>query len=192
MLTVDEILKVPGQQLPQDIERLQYLGSLVPPGGVMVEIGSFKGQSATALLSAADPTVHLFCIDPWTLEERPYLSMFNTMDTFVAFRQNIMPLQQQITQIVGWPVRVAAHWNTLIDLLFIDAVKEYDLINPIWRAWVPFVKVGGWIASHDYVDTPGHVFYFPGVLRSIAELVKPITDSHHEVGYLWSGRRVRQ
>ncbi len=78
MLSVDEILKIPGQQLPEDIERLQWLGSQVPPGG----------------------------------------------------------------------------------------------------------------ASHDYVDKPGHVFYFPGVLRTIAELIKPITDQHHECGYMWSGRKI--
>jgi hypothetical protein len=175
----------PGQITKNECERLAWLASQVPADGLAVEIGAYKGKSTAAILAGLPRTARLVSIDPWCLQgETP--QGYETIETIADYRESIALQKQQVTQIIGWPVQVAEFWNAPIDFLFVDAVKKYDAISPLWRAWLPYCR--GWIASHDYLPDEGNAQNYPGVVRTIAEQCIPITADHHHIDYTWSGK----
>jgi len=178
----------PGQVGNNECERLSWLASQVESGGLIVEIGAYKGKSAAAFISGMyDDTIRLVSIDPWCLQGKTPQG-YETLETIGDYRKSIERRKQQVTQIIGWPVEVARFWNAEIDLLFVDATKTYESINEIWRAWLPFCR--GWVASHDYRPEPGHDQHYPGVVRTLNELVFPKTTDHHHINCTWSGRLI--
>jgi len=184
-MNLDQIKQLDGQLKPADVDRLHWLGTQVPPHGIAVEIGPYKGKSTAAILSGMPRTAVLVAVDPWCLLGE---SKYGSYEVMNCFRDQIHPWQQQVIQIVGWPVDVAAFWHRPIDLLSVDSIKDYPRLSAIWRAWLPFCR--GWIASHDYHDDPQHPQYYPGVHQTLNEIVKPVTTDHHwqEHSYTWSGR----
>jgi len=185
-ISMDQIKALDGQLKPADVDRLHWLGEQVPDNGTVVEIGSYKGKSTAAILSGMPDTARLVAIDPWCLlVDNP---TYGGLDVVAAFRDQIAPWQRRVTQVIGWPVEVAAWWNAPIDLLFVDLVKDYARLSQVWRAWIPHCV--GWVASHDYHEDPEHKQYYPGVHQTLNEIVKPATTDHHwqEHSYTWSGR----
>jgi predicted O-methyltransferase YrrM len=194
MKLATEIKALKGQVCLGEIQRLQMLATQVPKGGLVVEIGSYCGQSSAAIASGLDPSVKFVCIDPWMKQGgftypdgRDY--GYETKETLLQFRTATDDWKAQITQIIGWPLDVAAWWGAPIDMINIDCVKEYDALAPIWNAWLPRVKQGGIVCSHDYEPDTSKDWHFPGVVRVIEEIVKPalITETHHHIDFTFSG-----
>lgn len=175
-----------GQITENEVARLQYLASTVPDGGLIMEIGAYAGKSTCALASGMAKTVHLVSIDPWMLgpQSKPNQG-YELPETLLEYRQNIMPYQQQITQIIGWTFNVARWWQAGIDLLFVDATKKYESIVEIWRAFFPHCVYR--VASHDYVTDPTSDQYYPGVHQALQEVVFPYTNQENHVDFTWDG-----
>ena len=183
MTTERDITKLTGQLTDNDVHRLRMLAALVPPNGLLVEIGAFRGKSTAALASGMAAGCHLVSIDPWCLQVAGPQG-YETLETMNAYRQAIEPWQQHITQIVAWPTHVIPFWGGEIDLLFMDCVKGYEGLYNLWRAWLPFVKPGGWCVSHDYHEK------YSGVIQVIERVIKPATNNHSHVDYTWSGQKI--
>ena len=158
----------------------------MPKHGLILEIGAFQGKSTEALAEGMPETCHLVSMDPGMLgpTSRPDQG-YETEETLLAFRRNIEPHKQKITQIIGWPTKVAHWWGADIDLLFVDATKRYHSIVKIWKAFFPHCVYR--VASHDYVLDPRSDQYYPGIHQALHEVVFPHTTQENHVDYTWDG-----
>ena len=125
-----------------------------PKGDIIVEVGSWKGKSASYLCagSKAGNCVDVYCIDPFNdpgamMRERglPEVDMFpefvNNMNR-LGFSDIVKPIRKVSKDAVNdIPERVG--------VLFIDAVHEYEYVKFDWLAYSPKVCNGGVICFHD-------------------------------------------
>jgi hypothetical protein len=172
------------------LDRLNYLASLVPNNGLILEIGPYKGRSTSAIACGMKDSVHLITIDAHMLSKdggKGYSGdNYSSIETVIEFRKNIEPWQQQITYMMAWPHNVSKYLlkDKFIDMIFIDCVKDYNSLYPIWNEFLP--KCKNIVCSHDSEPDCTKKFYYPGVIRIINELIKPITKDYHQVESLFS------
>jgi predicted O-methyltransferase YrrM len=129
---------------------LQWAAAQAPPGGTIVEVGSYHGKSAVNLAYAArrrgDGT-RVFCVDTWrntTIEHAP------NVDVFDRFLENTARYRDVIATLRGRSAEVGNEWNRGgIDVLFIDGDHSFEGVTADIRAWVPHVKPGGLVLFHD-------------------------------------------
>lgn len=150
---------IPGYLHPYEGKFLYWLAGKVPCGGLAVEIGSFKGKSSSFLAAGLPSCARLACIDTWRNDAMPYDA---PSDTWAEFLENTKLYQNSIEAHRGTSLEIASSWSNSIDLLFIDGDHSYDGCSTDIKAWVRFVRRGGWVAFHDSSEE--------GVTRAIAEL----------------------
>lgn len=131
--------------------------------GVIVEIGSWKGKSTTALGlgSQAGKDVKVYAIDPHTgspdhLAKRPG----ETIWTFDEFKRNIQVtgLSSTVEPIRDFSNRVAPTWKEPIELLYLDVnYHAYEPGKEDFLTWSKFVVDGGTIALHNTYPALGVV-----------------------------------
>ena len=124
------------------------------PDKTVVEVGCWTGESTEI---AAQCVGILICIDPFFVspEHEPIF------DSRLAPYHNVVKLKTLSTQ------AAAIFANRSLDAVYIDAMHDYENVKADIAAWRPKVKVGGWIAGHDYDDGEKHV----GVVKAVDELL---------------------
>jgi len=181
-----KICAIEGQISSDEIQFLHGMAQRVSPGGVAVEVGSFRGRSAAAIASGLAKDCHLVCIDPWTLKTENGRGYF-TPETLLAFQENTSPWQSVITQAVAFPNQVAAWFGRKVDLFFSDSLKSKVGVKMVWESWIPHFKTGTTIVTHDYdPDTSGR-WHYPAVVAMVENVLKPMTLRHKRVMLTWSG-----
>ena len=116
-----------------------------------IEVGSYMGGSAEAILGGMLRSGRLVCVDtfdgtPWSSQENatPQLTILALMERLRRFgdRCSILKAESQI----------AAQWFAphIADLVFIDASHDYENVMADIAAWLPVVKPSGFIAGHDF------------------------------------------
>jgi len=131
------------QQISNDIQmnreeawKLYRCAAAVSKGGIIVEIGTYKGGSAMIMAAATEAIVYTIDIVSAQIIEK------------VKEFLNINP-------ICGYSKDIAAGWDKgEIDMLFIDGDHIYDLVMEDIKGWIPKVKDGGIICFHDYGSRP--------------------------------------
>jgi predicted O-methyltransferase YrrM len=128
----------------------------------IVEIGSYRGQSAVALAlgTQAANRVPVYCIDPhadWT--SRVAVEYHFTPENRTHFMQNIVRagVSETVRLInlasdeawAAWKVRKAA--ERAIDVLFIDG--DHSRVETDVARWGAFLAPGGTLLIHDYRST---------------------------------------
>ncbi|HLA87371.1 MAG TPA: class I SAM-dependent methyltransferase [Anaerolineales bacterium] len=152
---------------------LAHLAHLVPDGGTIVEIGTNVGKSASfmgfGLRFAKNFKAKVHCVDLWSLGGKTQQKNYRSQDKFSKFQENIkrLGLQDVLTGHVAESTEFSKTWKEPIDLLFIDAGHTYEAVRADYESWQGFVKAGGFIAFHDYVDK------CPGVVQLIDQEVIP-------------------
>lgn len=143
--------------------RLYKLASALPAQATIVEIGSYLGASTCFLAAGIRATGgHVYAVDSWT-----NIGMTEgARNTYPEFSSNIAPLRQWIVPCQGLSKDIAVNFDKPIDLLFIDGGHSYQAVREDLEAWLPKVKDGGIVASHDYRWTAG-------VRQAVRELVIP-------------------
>ncbi len=141
---------------------LYWLAAQVPERGLALEIGSFKGKSSCFVAAGLPVNAKLICVDTWQNDAMPYDSQ---TDVLPEFLNNTKKYRERIEVNRGRSLDVASRWSRPLDFLFIDGDHSYEGCSADLRAWLPFVKSGGWIAFHDSSE--------PGVTKAIAELFPP-------------------
>jgi predicted O-methyltransferase YrrM len=165
--------KLDGPISSEEGAHLAYLASQIPQGGIVVEIGTNEGKSASfmgfGLLHAGNTTARVHCVDLWDLGGPTQQVNYRGPYKEGRFLQNCVRLG--LTDILvphkAESVAFAKDWNLPIDLLFIDAGHTYEAVSADYYAWRGFLKPGGCIAFHDYMDM------WPGVKKLIDEEVIP-------------------
>jgi hypothetical protein len=129
-------LEIDGWMNEIELQNIERLARTVPANGVIVEIGSWKGRSAAAWAASADPSVTVYCFDP-----------FNRWDEFVentAQFTNIVPVKGMV------PIESTYTDTRKIDICFIDASHWNPSDWNIIEYFLPFIAVNGYIGGHDY------------------------------------------
>jgi predicted O-methyltransferase YrrM len=157
-----EIDAIAGYLHPAEARLLFWLAQQLPPGGLAVEIGSFKGKSACCLAAGLGKGGILACVDTWHNDAMPYDSPRDCLPEFLA---NTLPFRDRIEVHRGRSQDVAKNWSQPVDLVFIDGDHSYEGCVTDLRSWLGFVRPGGWVAFHDSGQA--------GVKRAIEELFPP-------------------
>jgi predicted O-methyltransferase YrrM len=155
-----ELATIPGYLHPVEGRCLYWLAGKVPPGGLALEVGSFKGKSSVCLAAGLGDTARLACVDTWRNDAMPYDAQADVMPEFL---QNTKRFSERIEPHRGRSAEIAASWTRPIDLLFIDGDHSYEGCSGDLRAWMPFVRPGGWVTFHDSSEV--------GVARAISEFL---------------------
>ena len=173
-------LSLPGQMSEEELIFIERLASGVPPKGRIVELGSLFGRSSWAWAKSADPSVTVYCVDPWKREnwigelERKFGVAFGveTFHRHTADCTNIVALP-------GYSPDDLGDWNLPLDIYFDDSVHN----NPVFRQnldfWVQHVKPGGIMCGHDYRPE------FPDIVSEVNLLAERMGARVEVVGSLW-------
>jgi hypothetical protein len=66
-----------------------------------------------------------------------------------------------------------------LDFVFIDADHTYEACRADILAWLPKIKLTGWIAGHDYHE-------FPGVKKAVDEVLGPVSCADRYTDDVWA------
>jgi predicted O-methyltransferase YrrM len=183
---------VEGWMTDDQARRLWDAARAVPPGGQIVEIGSFRGRSAIVLARAAGGRSRVVAIDPHAGNDRGpqeiegYAS--EARSDHEAFLANLE--RAGVSDAIAH-VRLAsaeAHSEVAgpIDLLYIDGAHRYAPARDDIRDWGARVAPGGTMLIHDG-------FSSVGVTLATLRLLVPSRDFRYlgRTGSLIAYRRER-
>lgn len=173
MATMDpQILKIPGHMYKDELLWIYARSCEVPDGGIVVEIGSYRGRSAAAWYQGVEGRGTLFCIDPWDAgypEGRP--------SDYEIFKEQmaIMGYTPEVVRMASIEA-VGRFADQSVDLVFIDgnhaeAGLDVDL-------WLAKLKPTGLLCGHDWRRG--------GVLE--AAVLERLPDAKLIKGSIWAWR----
>lgn len=169
---LDQLRETPrcGDSLDNPIDTVPGLIDLVleaRPRRVL-ELGSNRGISTEVFLLLCEEVV---AVDPW--EDFPDISFAFDHVEGDAAKADFMGMRRRHGQLFldrcgGYPnlkiirdyspnaqLAMAGEYTGYFDMVYIDAVHEYQPVIDDVRASWPLVCEGGWIAGHDYVVADG-------------------------------------
>lgn len=156
--------------------RWDVLASFMTEQGykTFVEVGCKEGRTTGHILKNV-PDARVIAIDPWMQQEA---SADKTKETYAGW--DFEDIERQFWANVGEENRDtrctmfrctsedATHIDTCdvdgeFDLIFIDALHDYEHVKQDISLWWPKVRLGGILAGHDFNHK------WPGVERAVAE-----------------------
>ena len=105
----------------------------------VLEIGTFRGQSAIGLSKVADRVISI------DFAKRVFNRPKNC--TYLVANSNNDSTVDKVKTILN---------SELLDALFIDGGHQYENVKSDFEMYSPLVKDGGIIGLHDIVDSPRH------------------------------------
>ena len=176
-------LQIPGQMTEGELRGIEWLAKKVPSGGTVVEIGSLYGRSSYTWSSSTDPSVTVYCVDPWIrepwivelVEKRiPNCPKFS----FEAF-QNYTRSAKNIVPVRGYSPDDLVNWTTPVDLFFDDAMHTNPVFRKNLRFWLSKMRAGGIMCGHDYCRQ------WPDVIHEVDQLAKELNVEVKTRQWLW-------
>lgn len=144
---------------------LRDLIALLPERTVMVEVGSFAGESAEEFLKH-DKIVHFHAVDPWAggYDETDPASSHPMQAMEAEFDERMKPFAGRFTK-HRLTSAGAIHLfpDHSLDFVYIDALHTYEGAKIDINMWRHKIKPGGILGGHDYEPT------FPGVIQAVDE-----------------------
>jgi len=147
----------------------------VPELGKVAEIGIWKGHTVRYLLRKAGNIKEYWAIDPWAmfppghgkasrLNEGHWNLMYarlclDMVRFFPALR--VMRLKSEEAALL--------FRNKYFDLVFIDAMHDYENVKRDINLWLPKIREGGILSGHDYGGRK-----HPGVKKAVDEIFTDI------------------
>ena len=128
-----------------------------------VEIGSAHGESAWVATEVI-PDIQLTCIDPWDTKRYGDVARADFVMRH-GWNKNVVAVRDYST------TAARAVSDRTLDVTYIDAVHEYKNVLEDIQAWLPKIKIGGFIGGHDY--TPRNrpeLPAFPGTCHAVNEI----------------------
>jgi MMP 1-O-methyltransferase len=153
---------------PDEAEALWDAAWAMAPHGVILEVGTYCGKSATWLGAAArDRSGQVVTVDHhrgseenqagWEHHDPSLVDpATGLMDTLPYFRRTMRAagLEDVVTAIVGRSVTVAAMWSTPLAMLFIDGGHAEEHAQNDYTGWAKFVVSQRVLAIHDVFEDP--------------------------------------
>lgn len=152
-----------------------------------VEIGSWVGESAVALLDAIGSEGHLWCVDPWEGNQDDWTrELAMGVNLRRLFEQNIAPFGGHVSALKAFSPEAAEHFdNDAFDFIFIDGGHSYEQVKADIEAWLPKLRPNGLMCGHDYATRE-----FPGVTKAVDERFgrQAWIEGRCEMGSIWCWR----
>lgn len=134
----------------QSYEELHYLAEKAANSNFTIEVGTYKGRSATVLAGSK----RLICVDTWIEPE-----VFSEFEKLLKEKNNVQHLKGLSKDLSdNFPDECA-------DLIFIDASHEYEDVKMDIEKYLPKMKQTGKMIFHDYSN-------WEGVKKAIDEFVE--------------------
>lgn len=148
-----------------EVDCIKDIVRRLPPGALCVNIGSGAGTSVIALLEERRD-ISVTDIDLDLSHGESQLRDENLIDAANLYR------------VQGDSKEIGASWSLPIDYLFVDGDHSEAGIRGDLAAWLPHVKVGGYVLIHDYAPYPAsHALAgrldWPAVPEVTNEVMKP-------------------
>ena len=138
------------------------------PRGLILEVGTYCGKSATFLGAAAQQRGgHVLTVDHhrgseenqagWEWHDTELVdSEVGAMDTMPFFRHTMHAagLEEVVIAVVGRSRAVAGWWTTPLAMLFIDGGHAAEHCIADYEGWARHVMPGGVLAVHDVFPDP--------------------------------------
>lgn len=160
----------------------------VTRGGLVVEVGSWRGRSTKVLADYLPPLATLYAVDTWLgtpddpeQHDRLYAGAGDVYADFCAnlvgpiASRRLIPLR--MTSLEGALELRERHGAGSFDMVFIDADHRYEAVHADILAYLPLVRPGGILGGHD--------FGWPGVERAVNEL---LPGYRHGKSSIWEYR----
>jgi predicted O-methyltransferase YrrM len=153
---------------PDEAEALWDAAWAMAPYGLILEVGTYCGKSATWFGAAArERGGHVITIDHhrgseenqagWAHHDTELVDpATGLMDTLPFFRKQMYAagLDDTVTAIIAKSTDVAAFWSTPLALLFIDGGHAEEHAQNDYSSWAKFVAPQGVLAIHDVFKHP--------------------------------------
>lgn len=149
---------------------------LMPKGGVVAEIGTFKGIFSQQILDVVQPE-RLHLIDPWVFQNQAdYLSDASNVsdreheDNYLYVRQRFADAiaSGQVVLHRDFSCEAARRFDDrCFDWIYVDGMHTKEAVAADLKAFQPKMKENGLILGHDYID---HADF--GVIDAVDEFIK--------------------
>ncbi|HDZ37880.1 MAG TPA: class I SAM-dependent methyltransferase [Marinobacter sp.] len=126
----------------------------------VIEIGTFFGGSAEALLEGMPDDGHLTCIDTFEGTAGSPTDPVNYRSEKIDFTKELVlsylggrlrPYHGRVNIVVGESLSVVRDFEPeSADLIFLDGAHDYENVLADIQAWLPIVKSDGILCGHDY------------------------------------------
>jgi len=133
--------------------------------GVMVEVGSFKGQSAI-IFAQSGKFDTIYCVDDWNKNFKVVINNKVVKNDMVEVEQTFDKETSVYPQIIKKKMTSEMASKVIdfqVDFVYIDAMHDYNSVRQDIELWLPKVKQGGYIAGHDYSSE------FQGVIDAVEQ-----------------------
>ena len=160
---------------PTEARRARVLAPVIPPGGIGVECGVYKGQFSLALLELLAPS-RLYLIDPWYLLTREWhwgegdrstisalCGILRTFEEELVSGRIVLRIDDDVHALAQMPDR---H----LDWAYLDSSHAYGQTVKELEVLRRKVKPNGIIAGHDWRPDPSHRHH--GVCKAVRESVE--------------------
>lgn len=148
--------------------------ALYGDGDIFVEIGSFKGRSASIMgvnIINSNKDIKFYCVDTWEgSEEHQQGALAEDSDVvngklYDVFLKNIEPIKDIITPIKKTSEEASKTFaDNSLSFVFIDASHDYENVKNDLNCWFPKIKKGGILAGHDAA--------YPPIIQALNEFCK--------------------
>ena len=166
-----------------EAETLMRLAAEVPAEACIVEVGSYRGRSTTALALGADGAP-VYAIEPHESFSGLYGGEFGPADRRAFFANLLRAGVVERVRLVNLSSEVASEgWTRPIGLLWIDGDHSVEGVRRDFEAWAPYLRPGGLVAFHDALDPEG------GPAQTIGRLLGEGFERAAAVGALVALRR---
>ena len=168
--TMELVADVEGWMSPGQGATLFDSATNCPDGGLIVEIGSFRGRSTIVLATAADPSVDVVAIDPHAGNDRgpQEIDGFEdeAADDHGVFTANLAAagVGERVRHVREFSDAALDVVEGAIDVLYIDGAHRYAPALTDIRAWGARVGDGGTMLIHDSFSSIGVTL---AILRSL-------------------------
>ena len=137
------ILSISGHMYKDELRWIHARSLEVPDGGIIVEIGSYRGRSAAAWYQGIQGRGRLVCVDPWDAaypEGKPSdYELFLLNMGFMGYSPTITRTSsQEASRSVS---------DSSLDVVFIDGDHNEAGLDVDY--WLPKIKPGGMLCGHD-------------------------------------------
>jgi predicted O-methyltransferase YrrM len=178
---------IEGWRYRQDLALLYLLARDVPGPEPVLEIGSYRGLSTTALalgLSDDGQRSGLHAVDPHTGDRQDLAQSGETIKPSEdQYRANIEQagIAGYVTTHVMTSDELADQWEgTTLRVLFIDGWHSYDAVRRDIETWVPLVSSAGVVLIDDYRN-------YDEVRQAVDDMAEVLPPRHRRAGRMWLG-----